>query len=445
MTIHIELPEIQSLDYDEHGLFLRLQLYCADGQATIRWGIDRFTYKSLQKQFAAINVTVVKGIRLTFEEFWNSADQRFLVQLVIRNKANQAENAFFACTSLFVANLRWLKNLSSLKEVHHLRWAGIPSISAQSQPSITPKRNSIKRGHFNLLWGVLPLLGIFFWLGAHVHNHNSSILSNEPLGRQNRLSVTGEGSLATVTNMKHTNPNQLELSHPSPPSIPPSQAAGLSKTAPAVSPSAVSNPSAVQLQADLSGKEVWELPAGYVALTFDDGPSAYTDKILSILNRYHVHATFFFVGSRVPLWISSVKNVAAAGDGIGNHSMTHPQLTQLSPKEQQFQIIETNRVLQQVTGVTPTLFRPPYEEFNGTTISIIQENHMKLALWNRDPKDWEAATAQQIVNRILQGHPSGGVFDLHEKALTVQALPSIIEGLQKMDLKFVVLSKTVQN
>jgi peptidoglycan/xylan/chitin deacetylase (PgdA/CDA1 family) len=190
--------------------------------------------------------------------------------------------------------------------------------------------------------------------------------------------------------------------------------------------------------------QVWEVPPGEVALTIDDGPSPLTNDFVKTLQRYGVHATFFFVGHQVAYWPESVRLAAAAGDEIGDHSMTHPDLATLSPAKQAYQILNDRALLEGLTHQPVQLFRPPYGAHSSVTDGILIAHHMSLALWNRDPRDWAAKTPQQIVHAVLSSHPSGGVYDLHEKDITLAALPAIIEGLQAMHLKFVTLPSGVQ-
>lgn len=186
--------------------------------------------------------------------------------------------------------------------------------------------------------------------------------------------------------------------------------------------------------------EIWSVPKGDVAITIDDGPSPYTEQIIQVLNRYHVHATFFFIGDRVPSWPNAVRDAIASGDVVGNHSESHPLLTDLPLSEQQAQIEQAQEELKQY-GASPTLFRPPYGAFNDFTEQVLAKDHLTLALWNRDPRDWADNSPRQVIDSVINGEPSGGVFDLHDKLVTLEALPTIIETLQKRGLHFVVLGQ----
>ncbi|WP_197029313.1 polysaccharide deacetylase family protein [Alicyclobacillus macrosporangiidus] len=184
---------------------------------------------------------------------------------------------------------------------------------------------------------------------------------------------------------------------------------------------------------------LFSVPKGCVALTFDDGPSQYTKQIVDILSRYHVHATFFFVGNRISMWPEGARAVVEAGDVIGNHSMSHPLLTHLSATAQARQIAQCEAAIESATGLSAKLFRPPYGAYDKATEDALATSHMTLALWNRDPRDWAAKSAAEIVANVLNSDPSGGVYDMHETRLTVEALPAIIEGLQKKHLRLVAI------
>lgn len=185
--------------------------------------------------------------------------------------------------------------------------------------------------------------------------------------------------------------------------------------------------------------EVYEVPKGDVALTIDDGPSPYTEQIIQILKKYHVKATFFFVGSRVKIWPDAVRDAYLAGDGIGDHTVDHPQLNHLTPAQQAWEINQAAADIQTEAPEAITLFRPPYEIMTNAMEATLQRDHMALALWNRDPRDWAATSPQQIIDRIVNGDPSGAVFDMHDIKLTMLALPTIIQDLQAKHLHLVVL------
>lgn len=185
--------------------------------------------------------------------------------------------------------------------------------------------------------------------------------------------------------------------------------------------------------------QVFYVRPGQVALTIDDGPSPYTEQMVQVLEKFHAKATFFLVGSRVVDYPGAMRAIIAAGDVVGDHTVDHKQLTKLSLAMQTREIEYAAKLIQQTYPYAINLFRPPYESYDENTEKVLQANHMALALWNRDPLDWAAKTPSQVVQHVLTDRPSGGVFDLHDTAQTLAALPAILEGLQKQHLQLVVL------
>ena len=136
-----------------------------------------------------------------------------------------------------------------------------------------------------------------------------------------------------------------------------------------------------------------------VALTFDDGPSEYTRRILRTLKQYDSVATFFVVGNRVELFEDVLKEELEIGCEIGNHTYEHKVLTELNAEQIWLQIYRTNEAVKKVTGEYPTLMRPPCGFDNGSTNCIIA---MPLILWSVDTKDWQTQNCYCSVQTVLE-------------------------------------------
>jgi chitin deacetylase len=181
-----------------------------------------------------------------------------------------------------------------------------------------------------------------------------------------------------------------------------------------------------------------------VALTFDDGPwPGATRRILRVLKRFHVHATFFEVGRQVAEHPRVVRMVAAAGDEIGNHTFDHPLTLQHHPAPQvAAEMWRTTNALAE-EGVRPTLFRPPGGWYDDAVIQEARRQHMRVVLWDVDPKDWEpTASTGEIAHNVLSNAHAGSIILLHDgggDAHTVTALPRIIRGLRDRGLRFVMI------
>jgi peptidoglycan/xylan/chitin deacetylase (PgdA/CDA1 family) len=187
---------------------------------------------------------------------------------------------------------------------------------------------------------------------------------------------------------------------------------------------------------------VFSVPKGQVALTFDDGPSLYTQEILSILHDYGIRATFFLIGANVTLYPQAVPDIRGKGHAIGFHSYSHRDLRKLSYEEQEEDIIFSLEALKPYLHEV-SLFRPPYGVYDTNTQKILKKHGMSLVLWNRDPRDWDSNSPQQVVEAVLNDSPSGGIYLLHENAMTLKALPQIIEVIQGQELEFVALETGV--
>ncbi|MGZ4149838.1 MAG: polysaccharide deacetylase family protein [Actinomycetota bacterium] len=182
-----------------------------------------------------------------------------------------------------------------------------------------------------------------------------------------------------------------------------------------------------------------------VALTFDDGPwPGATRKILAILHRFHVHATFFMIGEQAARYPGIVRAVLAAGDEIGNHSWDHPLTLQgLSPSRLTGELSKTNTTLRGL-GADPTLFRPPGGWDDDAVVQEARRQGMRLVTWSVDPADWRSGlTPAQVRRSVLSNVERGSIVLLHDgggDALhTIKALPSIIRGIHHRGFRLVLV------
>ncbi|NUT46648.1 MAG: polysaccharide deacetylase family protein, partial [Saccharothrix sp.] len=190
----------------------------------------------------------------------------------------------------------------------------------------------------------------------------------------------------------------------------------------------------------LSGHTAGAAPAalacnGYVALTYDDGPNAqYTRPLLSALRSAGARATFFDLGSRVQQQPQLTREVAQAGMWVGNHSWSHPYLTNLSAAAVAKELGDTQNAIRNATGQTPTLFRPPYGATNATVLGEARKLGLTQVIWTVDSQDWNGASTDAIV-RAATGAGAGGVVLMHASyQTTVNAVPRIVQGLAAKNL-----------
>jgi len=175
--------------------------------------------------------------------------------------------------------------------------------------------------------------------------------------------------------------------------------------------------------------------AGYVGLTFDDGPNTgTTNQLINALRQGGATGTVFPTGSNAQANPSLMQAYRNAGLQIGNHSWDHPHLTTLSSSDIQSQLSRTQQAIQQTAGVTPTLFRPPYGETNSTVQQIASSLGLRQIIWDADSQDWNNASAAQI-RQVAAGLTNGQIILMHDwPANTIQALPGILQDLQARNL-----------
>jgi peptidoglycan/xylan/chitin deacetylase (PgdA/CDA1 family) len=145
-----------------------------------------------------------------------------------------------------------------------------------------------------------------------------------------------------------------------------------------------------------------------VALTFDDGPSPYTDRLLQILRDNNAPSTFFLIGNKVAANPDGAKRIADAGMEVANHTWEHPNLTTIPPELIANQLSKANDAIAAATGVTPTLFRPAGGLSNDAVLAAAKQLGMAEILWDVIPFDWindanTAATADVLKTQIKPG------------------------------------------
>ena len=142
---------------------------------------------------------------------------------------------------------------------------------------------------------------------------------------------------------------------------------------------------------------------GELALTFDDGPNpAWTPKLLEVLARYDIRATFFMLGSRAEAQGPLVKRVADSGHLIGNHSWSHPNLARTAANDVREELIRTKDMLEQITGKPVRYLRPPFGARRPVVFKIARELGMTVVLWNAMTSDWSEPSGSRIASELMK-------------------------------------------
>lgn len=187
-----------------------------------------------------------------------------------------------------------------------------------------------------------------------------------------------------------------------------------------------------------------DLPPKTIALTFDDGPhKEYTDEIVAILKRYDVPGAFFEVGRNLGkldadggAQLAPLAKVSRAlmeqGYTVGNHSLTHAQLSKTSGEALRSQVLDTDALLRAVDDKRAPLFRFPYGARNAEGLQVLKDAGLKSIMWNIDSMDWADPVPDSIVQRVLGqvAQQQRGIIlfhDIHDRA--VKALPQILDRL----------------
>lgn len=182
-----------------------------------------------------------------------------------------------------------------------------------------------------------------------------------------------------------------------------------------------------------------------VALTFDDGPSLYTPRMLDVLRAFRVHATFFVIGRQVGQYPGFVRDVVNAGDEVGNHTYTHADLLYLSNDGIKAQLQQTQLAVKAAAGVTPVWFRPPEGAVDSRVAAVAGSLGLHTVLWSVDPRDWSRPGTEAIIQDVLAAVRPGSIILLHDgggdRSETLAALRVILHALQAQRYQVLTVSQ----
>ncbi len=184
-----------------------------------------------------------------------------------------------------------------------------------------------------------------------------------------------------------------------------------------------------------------------IALTIDAAwGNEYTEKIIEILDGYGVKITFFTTDFWANEYPEDVKKLVLAGHEIGNHSLTHPDMTKLSEEEIRNELLTTWKTQKKLAGSSAVrLFRAPYGSYNNSLIKIANENGFECIQWSVDSIDWkEGVTADEVKKRVRNGVQSGSIILMHNNSRVItDVLPAVIEELLNEGYTFVPVSQLI--
>ena len=186
-----------------------------------------------------------------------------------------------------------------------------------------------------------------------------------------------------------------------------------------------------------------------VALTFDDGPHPYkTDKILDVLKKYGVKATFFVIGENVEQCPDILKRISNEGHEIGNHTYDHKSIYKLQSDTLLDSVRKCEESIYRITGKKPILFRPPEGYLNDAIALSMYHAGYDVILWRVDTYDWKGRSATDIYKTVLNSAKCGDIILMHDyvsrSSHTAEALDMIIPALIDKGYKFVTVSQLIE-
>ena len=179
-----------------------------------------------------------------------------------------------------------------------------------------------------------------------------------------------------------------------------------------------------------------------MALTFDDGPSKYTDSILDTLKKYDACATFFVIGNKVDFYDETLNKMLKNGNEIGNHSYSHKWLNRLSEQEFKNELNKTQEEVKKATGYTPKLFRPTY---GGYSDRLKKYTDLTFVLWDVDSSDWKVKNTDKIIKNVIPNVKDGSIVLMHDNhKYAADAIEAVVKKLKEEGYEFVTVSELLE-
>ena len=198
----------------------------------------------------------------------------------------------------------------------------------------------------------------------------------------------------------------------------------------------------------IASRNVHPKNGSFMALTFDDGPSVYTPKILDILKEKGVRATFYNLGESEKAFASYAKRLVDEGHELASHTNAHQYLPKLGKDALRQEITSAADALEQASGFRPQMIRAPYGAFDAQSWHRSADLISCNVLWNIDTNDWRRPGADVIANTVLKGAHNGAIVLMHDgggdRSQDVEALPRIIDGLRSQGYELVTVSELME-
>ncbi|ANY73789.1 hypothetical protein BBD41_15060 [Paenibacillus ihbetae] len=455
--------ELQDIEQHEGQYGMRIRLSVPESQAEPAfervwiWAIDHATAESL---LAVTDFDGTHKYRLSRHTAWD-VNRRLYIGYITKTRRDQSIRYPFLCSEAFIHNLDSIHRVQHLNGIQALPFLSLAyeereAVTLQQEEKRNRDKKKPKKQRMPLRRTAISALSMLSILLLGSFDAPSLQVAESP----GAPAFTTGTALPAFQSVRHTAAVAEASSSPAPRSLeselrpkashepkPKPQAELKQQTEPQMEPkpqTAFKKQPELKQQAELPSFELkdaitYSLPKGYVALTFDDGPSKYSAKIMKVLKEHQVGGTFFFVGQNVDKHPAAVRAIQESGYSIGSHSMNHVNMPLLTFEEQKAQIKSAAESIEAITKQPVTLFRPPYGAFNEMTEEASRSYGSSIVLWNKDPEDWLTRDKDKILNYVRHTEPSGSIILLHESQAVIDALPAIIAYLKDQDLKIVSL------
>ncbi len=192
-----------------------------------------------------------------------------------------------------------------------------------------------------------------------------------------------------------------------------------------------------------------------LALTFDDGPNdPHTQRLLDVLAKHNVHATFFLIGRYVRQFPQIAREISRAGHTIGNHTFNHPLLIFKSEKEIRRELADCRSAIEDSIGSHSNLFRPPFGGRRPAVLRVARELGFEPIMWNITGYDWNSPPAAEIERKISSRVRGGDVILLHDgghkqigadRSQTILATDRLVERYKKEGFEFVTIPEMLKS
>ena len=193
---------------------------------------------------------------------------------------------------------------------------------------------------------------------------------------------------------------------------------------------------------------VYETPVRrpMVALTFDDGPSKYTNYILDVLEAHGARATFCVLGNRVENWAETILRIDYLGSEVVGHSWNHRNFTSINEDEIKRQILETSAIIEEILGFPPPpIFRAPYGALNTRVRRVTRELGYSFLNWSLDTEDWRHRDAQHLYDFIMERAIDGSIILMHDiRQPTADAMVYVVPSLIERGFQLVTATELIE-